>query len=73
MGAGSVAQLGAFLSERSDISLVKITPAHLKALSHLLSGSDAAHAARTLVVGGEALVGDALAFWRTHAPNTRYR
>ncbi|HSF43044.1 MAG TPA: non-ribosomal peptide synthase/polyketide synthase [Thermoanaerobaculia bacterium] len=43
--------------------LVKLTPAHLEALSHLLSPDEAAASTRGLVVGGEALLGEKLAAW----------
>ena len=52
-------------------SLVKLTPSHLEALSHRLTPEVARAWTRALVVGGEALDGDALAFWRDHAPQTR--
>jgi amino acid adenylation domain-containing protein/non-ribosomal peptide synthase protein (TIGR01720 family) len=52
-------------------SLVKLTPAHLEALAHRLPGREAAGAARALVIGGEALTYERLAFWRRHSPATR--
>jgi amino acid adenylation domain-containing protein len=52
-------------------SLVKITPAHLDALARLLPPADVATATRTLVIGGEALRHEQLAFWRRYAPGTR--
>jgi amino acid adenylation domain-containing protein len=51
-------------------SLIKITPAHLSALSHLLPPEHAANAG-ALIVGGEALASESLELWRLHAPATR--
>ena len=58
------------LDNNSDITLVKITPAHLKLLNQLVSPEDA-EKARTLVIGGEALLGEDISFWHIHAPGTR--
>ncbi|HEY0101785.1 MAG TPA: amino acid adenylation domain-containing protein, partial [Pyrinomonadaceae bacterium] len=52
-------------------SLVKLTPAHLTALAQLLPAANAPSQAHCLVVGGEALFGEHLSFWREHAPATR--
>jgi amino acid adenylation domain-containing protein len=59
------------LTARGGYSLVKLTPAHLELLSRLVPPERAAGAARALVIGGEALSWEALAFWRAHAPGTR--
>jgi amino acid adenylation domain-containing protein len=59
------------LLEHRDFSLVKLTPAHLEALSHALPALDAAGRTRALVVGGEELKAESLAFWREYAPETR--
>ncbi|HEV2864152.1 MAG TPA: amino acid adenylation domain-containing protein [Pyrinomonadaceae bacterium] len=63
--------LSGALESGGDFSLIKITPSHLELLARLLSNAEAAKRARALVVGGEALPGEALAFWRTHSPQTR--
>ena len=52
-------------------SLIKLTPAHLEVLRQGLAGEDVARCARALVVGGEALHGESVAFWRREAPGTR--
>ena len=52
-------------------SFVKLTPAHLEALSQLLPASKAAGYAKVLVIGGEALYGENLEFWQRNAPATR--
>lgn len=51
-------------------SLLKLTPAHLQALGQLLPGENGPSQTACLVVGGEALYGEQLAFWREHAPGT---
>jgi amino acid adenylation domain-containing protein len=75
---GMIEALAAALRSNRRFSLVKITPAHLEMLSHLLaapaSNSEAATGgeAHAFVIGGEALRGDALAFWQQAAPRTRF-
>jgi amino acid adenylation domain-containing protein/non-ribosomal peptide synthase protein (TIGR01720 family) len=63
--------LSAALNLGQGFSIVKLTPAHLEALGHLLSAENADRQTRALVVGGEALWGNSLSFWREHAPRTR--
>jgi amino acid adenylation domain-containing protein len=69
--ADGVDGLAHTLRQGSDFSLVKITPAHLELLRHLLPAEAAAGKTGVLVIGGEALTWPALAYWRTHAPETR--
>ena len=52
-----------------NLSPVKLTPTHLKLLA--LSPEKAKDCVRTLVLGGEALTGEILRWWRTHSPATR--
>jgi amino acid adenylation domain-containing protein len=59
------------LEAGGDFSLIKITPAHLTMLAELLPPLEAARQTKALIIGGEALHGEALEFWRTHAPLTR--
>jgi amino acid adenylation domain-containing protein len=59
------------LLERENYSLVKITPAHLRALAELLPPEQVAGRVRALIIGGEALHLESLSFWREHAPATR--
>ncbi|MEM1254709.1 MAG: amino acid adenylation domain-containing protein [Cyanobacteria bacterium P01_H01_bin.21] len=59
------------LEGHQNLSLVKLTPAHLELLSHTLSPATLAGQSRALVIGGEALHGHHIDFWRTHAPATR--
>jgi len=60
--------LGAAAAALPDLSLIKITPAHLEILAH--SAPDRG-IARCFVIGGEALFDEHLAHWRRHAPGTR--
>ena len=53
-----------------SFSLVKLTPAHLELLRHRLSPREVART-HALVIGGEALTGEALSFWATSSPATR--
>ncbi len=59
------------LHRNGNLSLVKITPAHLGLLNQSLPGAEAMDATRALVIGGEALAGESLRFWKEHAPLTR--
>ena len=69
--AEGVEALGDALSDHPDFSLVKITPAHLELLSLTLPSQKASGATRSFIIGGEALFGEQLSFWREHAPQTR--
>jgi len=59
------------LLKRDNYSLVKITPAHLRALAELIPPAEIAGRVRALIIGGEALHFESLAFWRQNAPETR--
>jgi amino acid adenylation domain-containing protein len=59
------------LDQPEPFSLVKLTPAHLDVLQRLLPHERAANGTRALVIGGEALSWETLAFFQTHAPATR--
>src|SRR6185436_7096107 len=63
--------LAAALLERENYSLVKITPAHLRALAELIPANEIAGRVRALIIGGEALHFESLSFWRQNAPQTR--
>ena len=69
--ADGVEALGHALSDHPDFSLVKITPAHLELLSLTLPSEQASGATRSFIIGGEALFGEQLSFWREHAAKTR--
>jgi amino acid adenylation domain-containing protein len=59
------------LLARENYSLVKITPAHLRALAELMPANKIEGRVRALIIGGEALYFENLSFWRQHAPRTR--
>jgi amino acid adenylation domain-containing protein len=63
--------LAATLRAGGDFNPVKITPAHLSLLSQRLPAEETAGRARVMVIGGEALSWESLAFWQQHAPATR--
>lgn len=58
------------MREYRNFSLVKITPAHLDLLRHGLSEHEVAGCTRKFIIGGEPLLGESLAFWQQHAPDT---
>ncbi|MBW4680494.1 MAG: amino acid adenylation domain-containing protein [Microcoleus vaginatus WJT46-NPBG5] len=63
--------LGDAIRTGGDYSLVKITPAHLEALSQCLTTEKPAGQTRAFIIGGEALLGKTLSYWRTQSPQTR--
>ncbi|HOU14126.1 MAG TPA: amino acid adenylation domain-containing protein [Anaerolineae bacterium] len=63
--------LGEALRRARDFSLVKLTPAHLDILSQLVPEDAMAGRTRAFIIGGEALRGESLTVWQTHAPETR--
>ncbi|MEI8290218.1 MAG: amino acid adenylation domain-containing protein [Verrucomicrobiota bacterium] len=58
------------LKDHSNYSFVKITPTHLALLAERISPVLAAKATHRLIIGGESLNGESLAFWQKHAPET---
>jgi amino acid adenylation domain-containing protein len=64
-------QLCSILQTRSNLSLLKITPAHLQLLNQQLAPAELEGRVRAIVIGGEALQGDSIAMWRSKAPGTR--
>jgi amino acid adenylation domain-containing protein len=65
-----ISALSRTLRKRKDASLVKITPAHLELLRRQLSAGEMAGRTRAFVIGGEALLGESVAFWQEHSPDT---
>jgi amino acid adenylation domain-containing protein len=63
-----IEQLSGAFRVAQNYSLVKITPAHLRALADQLAPDDSAGRTRAFVIGGEQLTADHIAFWREHAP-----
>jgi amino acid adenylation domain-containing protein/non-ribosomal peptide synthase protein (TIGR01720 family) len=69
--SADIEALGETLVGEKNFSLIKITPAHLELLSQQLSPAEAAGLTHAFVLGGENLLAEQVAFWRTHAPATR--
>jgi non-ribosomal peptide synthetase component F len=63
--------LAEILQKQCDLSLVKLTPAHIEALNHTLTVDNIHGSARSLVIGGEALKYEALTTWRKHSLETK--
>jgi amino acid adenylation domain-containing protein len=68
---GEIEALVAALVRPGNFSLVKLTPAHVEVLNQLVPRERAAGATGALVIGGEALSWETLAFFRKNAPATR--
>jgi amino acid adenylation domain-containing protein/non-ribosomal peptide synthase protein (TIGR01720 family) len=69
--AQEVDALGTALASNSDFSLVKLTPAHLRMLVSMVPQDKVPGGTRAFIIGGEALTGNDIEHWRTHAPQTR--
>jgi amino acid adenylation domain-containing protein len=63
--------LKAALCSGTKFSLVKITPAHLEILSHLLADEQVKIQTQAFIIGGEALSEKVTSFWQQYAPHTR--
>jgi amino acid adenylation domain-containing protein len=63
--------LSSTLEQSEDHSLIKLTPAHVSLLNHVIPAEMAAGKTHSLVIGGEQLTAEDLSFWRQHAPKTR--
>jgi len=61
----------AALRRKGDRNLVKITPAHLEALTLQLGSGEMDGMTRAFVIGGENLLAENLRLWREVAPATR--
>ncbi|MBI2359912.1 MAG: AMP-binding protein, partial [Deltaproteobacteria bacterium] len=62
-----VEELAGALRTGRDFSVVKITPTHLEALTHLLPAECLGGSARVVVIGGEMLRWEHIAAWRKYA------
>ncbi|MFE0179107.1 amino acid adenylation domain-containing protein, partial [Streptomyces sp. NPDC059002] len=69
-GVGGAEGLAELVQSSSGFGLVKAVPAHLPLLAELLSREQAGSAARTWVVGGEALSGGVVRDWLGRAPGS---
>lgn len=58
------------LKKSSNLSLVKITPAHLDLLKQQLSKEEIANKTRAFIIGGENLLAQSTTFWQDVAPDT---
>jgi amino acid adenylation domain-containing protein len=58
------------LSKSSNLSLVKITPAHLELLKQQLSKENLANKTKAFIIGGENLLAENITFWQDVAPDT---
>ncbi len=66
----SVDALADTLRSDVDISLIKITPAHLKLLGEQLAATRLRARIHSLIIGGEPLLPDQIAFWQANSPTT---
>ncbi|ACB52398.1 peptide synthetase [Crocosphaera subtropica ATCC 51142] len=56
---------------QENLSLVKLTPAHLSILNSLLAEKEKIPQSHALIIGGEALSQHSLTFWQEKCPQTR--
>jgi amino acid adenylation domain-containing protein len=71
LAAGFNVDLSQALRHGANYSLVKITPAQLELLSQQLLAQEAKGCTRALIIGGENLSAESIAFWQDAAPDTR--
>ena len=69
--ANETEALAQALGGHQAFSLVKLTPAHVDILRHMMTPQQAAGCAGAFVIGGEALLNESLVFWHKHSPQTR--
>jgi pristinamycin I synthase-3/4 len=70
-GQRDVENLVEIVQGSKDLTLVKLTPAHMEMLNNSLTAEQMKQSARSLVIGGEALNYESLTLWRINAPETR--
>ncbi|MDZ8091996.1 MAG: amino acid adenylation domain-containing protein [Nostoc sp. DedQUE05] len=58
------------LKKSSNLSLVKITPAHLDLLKQQLSQEEIVNKTRAFIIGGENLLAESITFWQDVTPDT---
>ena len=58
------------LNQSSNLSLVKITPAHLDVLKQQLAQEEIAHKTRAFIIGGDNLLAESITWWQDVAPET---
>ncbi len=64
-------ELSAALRQGPPLSLLKITPAHIEGLRYTLAAEEIAGRVRAVVIGGEALRAESIAFLRNADPDLR--
>ena len=69
--SGEIEELRKALCSGNKFSLVKITPAHLEILSHLLADEQVNIQVQAFIIGGEALSQKVTSFWQQRTPHTR--
>ncbi len=62
--------LASALRRSHNLSLVKITPAHLDLLKAQLSSAEIGNRTKAFIIGGENLLAEKLTFWQDFAPDT---
>ena len=60
------------LNSNHNYSAVKLTPAHLKAVASLSTSKKTVKPAQTIIIGGEALTNDAIAYWQLRSPDVQF-
>ncbi|MDY7008074.1 MAG: amino acid adenylation domain-containing protein [Cyanobacteriota bacterium] len=63
--------LSQLLCSQKNLSLVKITPAHLQILNTLIPPEKAPNQTKALIIAGEALPVKTVSFWSNNAPETK--
>ncbi|MGK7932257.1 MAG: HAD-IIIC family phosphatase, partial [Microcystaceae cyanobacterium] len=66
-----VESLNQCLRSHHDLSLVKITPAHLEILNQSIPHQEMSNQTNAFILGGEALLGNQVEPWTKNAPETR--
>ncbi|WP_372478223.1 amino acid adenylation domain-containing protein [Nostoc mirabile] len=69
--AEEIEALSKALNSQTNLSLVKLTPAHLGILRQFLPQKTLFGHPQALIIGGEALSKQHLEFWQTHSPQTK--
>ncbi|HJT56498.1 MAG TPA: amino acid adenylation domain-containing protein [Ktedonobacteraceae bacterium] len=70
-GDQAAATLGDVLHAWGNLSFLKLTPTHLKLLNQVLPAENTLGCTHAVILGGEALHGETVSFWRNNAPTTR--
>lgn len=70
-GHRDVENLTEIVQSSKDLTLVKLTPAHMEMLNNSFTAEQMKQSARSLVIGGEALNYESLTLWRINGPETK--